>query len=201
MVMFLRVLNVLAYTLILAGVGLALMLISGCGSMSKEPDIKSERTPAVAPTEEEPTSCTVTQLEGGALITCPDGSTAEVYHGQDGIAGPAGRDGTSCTVTEFEGGADINCDDGSSVLVFQGKDGEQGEQGEKGDKGNKGKKGEVVYSKPVYVGYFCSRVVLEIGQEIYVLHSQLIPITEEGVKISNTCGVKLEEAEVVTYEP
>lgn len=88
-------------------------------------------------------SCTVEQAEGGAVITCSDGTTAFVSNGvdgshgengvdghdgadgQDGAAGEDGADGvdgTSCSVTEHVDGAMISCPDGTSAFVSNGKD-------------------------------------------------------------------------------
>ena len=39
------------------------------------------------------TSCTVTDTDGGALITCPDGTSALVTDGDDGKDGEDGDDG------------------------------------------------------------------------------------------------------------
>lgn len=162
-------------------------------------------------------SCTVNSTTEGAVITCPDGSKATIQHGQDGQDGQdgvAGKDGISCTITELENGAEISCDDGETVVItngtngkdgqdgqdgvagkdgIDGKDGQEGakgEQGEQGEKGEKGEPGKIVNARPVYVGYYCSRVVLLISNIHYIIHGQLIPLTKDWLKVSNSCKVR-----------
>jgi hypothetical protein len=71
----------------------------------------------VSPNPPGTTNCTVTEVAGGALIECNDGTSAFVT---DGSNGAAGVDGTSCTVQEVTGGVLIKCPDGSSAFIPTG---------------------------------------------------------------------------------
>lgn len=65
---------------------LASFLLTNCGAGLQ----------IVEPLEETPEpllSCSVEQVEGGAMITCPDGSEVFVANGTDGIDGQDGTDG------------------------------------------------------------------------------------------------------------
>ena len=100
--------------------------------------------------------CTVQQHEDGATITCPDGTIAEIYHGQpgqngidgqdgqngadgqDGVDGQDGQDAEPCTVEAHVDGATITCPDGTTVEIYHGQDGQSGGGGGQGG-GPKGK--------------------------------------------------------------
>lgn len=83
-------------------------------------------------------SCSVEQLDGGALVSCTDGteafiaSGADGQDGTDGLNGSDGLDGTGCQVETLDGGAMIECEDGSSALVVNGLDGLEGQDGTDG---------------------------------------------------------------------
>lgn len=96
------------------------------------------------------TSCSVIQTDTGAIISCEDGTSADIYHGDDGehgtpcsvvqtesgatiecldssatvSNGPQGVPGTSCSVVQVDSGAVIFCEDGSSADIQHGEDGE-----------------------------------------------------------------------------
>ena len=64
------------------------------------------------------TSCTVVRFDGGATITCPDGTSVTVYDGADGLDGHDGLDGE------------------------QGPPGEPGQDGQDGHDGHDGQDGQ-----------------------------------------------------------
>lgn len=89
-------------------------------------------------------TCTVSSLENGAVITCPDGSSTVIQHGlpgKDGDDGQAGTNGTGCTLEDTETGAIITCGD-RVVVLTDGEDGEPGADGEPGKDGAPGQDGE-----------------------------------------------------------
>jgi len=123
-------------------------------------------------------SCVVEQLESGAAITCPDGSTAVINNGIDGVDGKRGKkgiDGSSCDVEDTPGGAIIVCDDGSVVI-------------------NDGKV-KTINTEPVYEGYFCGRTVVRIGSEKYVINWGLVLLTKQWYKIGS-CEIRLENRQI-----
>jgi hypothetical protein len=64
--------------------------------------------------------CSVIKVTGGALITCPDGSSAFVANGEPGPAGmpgESGQNGGSCHVVQTADDVTIACDDGSSATL------------------------------------------------------------------------------------
>jgi hypothetical protein len=67
-------------------------------------------------------SCTIKQVDAGALIKC-DGAEATIYSGVKGEHGDPGLNGTSCWLTEAEGGHLITCPDDSSTLILDGRPG------------------------------------------------------------------------------
>lgn len=91
------------------------------------------------------TSCTVSQTNTGALISCSDGTSTTVTNGASGAQGPQGTPGTngsSCTVTAvpsnptaLNGGSLISCTDGTSSLVLNGATGATGATGAAGTSG------------------------------------------------------------------
>ena len=87
-------------------------------------------------------SCTVTQDNGSATISCEDGTDATVSDGQDGADGAPGadgQDGTSCTVIDnLDGTKTISCTDGTSVTVSDGAQGPPGADGAPGADGQDG---------------------------------------------------------------
>jgi hypothetical protein len=74
-------------------------------------------------------SCGVQETEVGALISCGDGSQMVLRHGLDGADGANGADGTSCSVTESDIGAVLSCTDGAMAVVRHGADGADGADG------------------------------------------------------------------------
>ncbi len=86
-----------------------------------------------------PAPCTVEQTDLGLLIQCQDGTSAELFHGQDG---QNGENGTSCIVKPVVGtGAIIECGSGdaiTTVLIRDGVDGVDGNTGATGDAGTDG---------------------------------------------------------------
>lgn len=82
-------------------------------------------------------SCTVSQLENGALLSCSDETVVTILNGQNGqngSNGTDGQDGESCSVEQLENGAQITCA-GSSATVLNGTDGEDGQDGSNGSNG------------------------------------------------------------------
>lgn len=72
-----------------------------------------------APAQSDP--CTVADNgDGSYTISCPDGTSATLH---DGAQGVAGADGSSCTVDpNGDGTKTISCDDGTSVTISDGSD-------------------------------------------------------------------------------
>lgn len=77
-------------------------------------------------------NCTVTETESLLIVSCPDGSVAQIE--KEKLTGPEGVDGKD--------GADGK--DG-----IDGKSGEQGPQGVPGEKGDEGEKGDTGEQGPV----------------------------------------------------
>lgn len=164
-----------------------LLLIVGCGEF---PDVKRKTT----------------KVETTTTSQSKDGKD-----GKDGANGEAGKDGESCTVINHSDGATISCPDGTVAEIYNGtngQDGEQGEAGEQGEVGEQGEKGEqgdagergkrgLDNTEPVYIGYFCSRAVLRIGKTYFVIHGNLIPLTNKFTVISNSCKLKLKKKQII----
>lgn len=109
---------------------LPLLLLVSCGGYHPKDESPSEPNDMVTVTK--PTTCSVEKLEGGALISCPDGSSTFISDGSDGesitgASGSSGVDGTNCLVTQTPEGATITCGEttatvsnGQSVVGPQG---------------------------------------------------------------------------------
>ena len=65
-------------------------------------------------------SCSVSDVAGGARIKCSDGTSAFIADGIDGV------DGRSCSVITVQNGIEIRCDDGTTATVTDGTDGTDG---------------------------------------------------------------------------
>ena len=81
-------------------------------------------------------TCTVAHMDTGAVINCPDGTSATI---SNGATGPAGATGDSCSVVQTNLGATITC--GSNTVYLAN-----------GDKGN-----------PGAAGSSCSTTTLAVG--------------------------------------
>lgn len=87
-------------------------------------------------------SCSVSQLSGGARITCGH-SVAFVYNGTNGTNGTNGSNGTngaSCSVSNVSDGARITCGNTSQV-IYDGRNGTNGLPGAVGPTGAVGPAG------------------------------------------------------------
>ncbi len=82
-----------------------LILLTSCGGQPGSPG-------------KDGTGCTVKQLATGALISCSDGSFAQIYNGQDG------KEGSSCTTSSIPTGANISCTDGTDMTILNGTNGQ-----------------------------------------------------------------------------
>lgn len=71
------------------------------------------------------TSCGVTPTDTGAVISCTDGTAAEVLNGATGAPGAdgVGSPGSSCSVEQAADGALVSCTDGTSAMVLNGAPG------------------------------------------------------------------------------
>ena len=107
---------------------LVLLVLSlySCDELTSEEEVSSRIEEAVASS-----SCRVEEVEGGAQIVCPDGSSsfvsngksgADGTNGQNGENGSDGENGSSCSVESLPMGALISCEDETSVLVEHGSD-------------------------------------------------------------------------------
>ncbi len=171
--------------------GISIMLLgSGCGIQETE---KIHRTEIH---EEQAEPCNVIEFDDGVEISCPDGSTATVYHGKNGSAGVDGKDGK-------DGDDGINGQDGKNGIDGQdgqdGKDGQNGKDGLDGLDGQDGKDGKIKQGQPIYIGYYCNRVVLRINNKYYVVHGGLVLLDKGGkwVKISNSCKIKRKKNKII----
>lgn len=131
--------------------------------------------------------CTVDQLQDGASISCPDGTSAVVSNGQQGAPGPAGLPGTAgldgrdCKVEDTENGAIITCATGS-VVINDGQDGVDG-------------KAKKINPEPIYEGHFCSRTVVRIGKERYVINHGLVPLNKDWYSIGS-CRLRYQNKQI-----
>lgn len=101
--------------------------------------------------------------------------------GNDGLVGergPAGADADECHVTEVDQGVLIACPNQEPKLVRHGSDGANGQPGEN------------YATELVYQGAACGRTIVSLGKQWYVFHTELMPINNVYVKISNTCSVR-----------
>lgn len=146
---------------------LILLMLYGCGDLRKSEEIVGEPG-------KDGESCTVTQYDDGADISCPDGTIAHIYSGKDGVDGQKGADG----------------ENGKNGI--DGKDGADGKDGTNGIDGEDGKN----TLTPIYVGYFCGRVVLYLGDTYYINNSQLVPLSNTWYNVSTSCKVKLKNKKV-----
>jgi hypothetical protein len=86
-----------------------LFLLIACGAKGDKDKDDDKKPVAAVP-------CSVEQLETGALITCPDGSSAFVPKGQNGLPGSNGDDGAKCSIKQVV----MQCSDGTTdVLELQ----------------------------------------------------------------------------------
>lgn len=143
---------------------LLIFLALGCGNV-----VDDSRTPIKVVGE---SSCTVQQLENSAVLSCPDGSSAVINNGKNGIDGKDGIDGQSCEIEDTSNGAIISCENGS-VIIHDGKNG----------------KVRTINPEPIYEGYFCSRTVVRIGKERYVINSGLVLLSSDWYSIGS-CKIR-----------
>lgn len=143
------------------------MCLLGCGTENKREN-QEERSIQVSPFGG---SCSVSQNEEGALIECTDGSSAQILHGSDGINGIDGTDGA------------------------KGDPGTDGENGVDGTDGKDGAKGDVIQvnTPMVYEGYYCSRTVVSIGEDYYLVYSGMVKLSASWYKVSNTCSIRVKD--------
>jgi hypothetical protein len=112
-------------------------------------------------------SCSVSQENGGAMISCPDGSQAFVPNGTNGTNGVDGTNGTngtdgkdgkdglngtngsSCSVQDLGTKALITCTDGTTAIIEDGINGKDGTNGTDGEDGADGKDGSSLVQYPV----------------------------------------------------
>jgi hypothetical protein len=77
-------------------------------------------------------SCTTAPTATGVVISCTDGTSAEVLNGAPGApgaSGAVGSPGSSCSVEQADAGATVSCTDGTSAVVFNGAPGPMGPAG------------------------------------------------------------------------
>ena len=120
----------------------------------------------------------------------------ETHDGRTKIHEPT--EASPCVIIQFKKSARIQCPDGSSADIYNGMDGADGEDGKDGRDGRDGTDGVdgsdgedgVDNTRPIYVGYFCNRIVLKIGETFYVNNSQLVPLTKDWYHIGS-CKLKI----------
>lgn len=137
-------------------------------------------------------------IPGIAGTSGPEGPRGEQGEkGDDGERGEQGEDAAPCTVEQFDDGARISCPDGTMADIYHGQDGAPGVPGQPGADGQDG----LDNTEPVYIGYYCSRVVLRIGLVPYLIHGALIPLSTTWYKVSNTCEIRYKNNKVETRVP
>lgn len=113
-----------------------LLLLISCGQGNDTTTVSEPRTRIV--------SCTVTENDSNAIISCPDGTQVVIKSGADGVNGTNGIDGVNGTngtngVDGVDGIAGVNGKDGvDGATGPQGPQGVQGIQGEPGLPGERG---------------------------------------------------------------
>jgi hypothetical protein len=160
----------------------SIVLLVGCG-------VNEPRSKIIYDVEGEP-ACTTQDVEDGVVITCGE-TTSFLKHGLDGSDGVDGAKGDPGA----EGKMGAKGDQGEPGA--DGVNGVDGTDGEKGDRGARGLPGEGL-EQPQYIGYYCSRIVLKIGETHYVNHSQLIPLTTDWLYISGSCDIRYKNNKVET---
>jgi hypothetical protein len=141
-----------AITVIVIGVSFLSIVLTGCANhylpstATQSPTITP--VPSVTPTPS-PLTCTVIQISTGATINCPDGSSAVLTNGAQGLQGPQGIPGVSCAVESVSNGANITCGT-NTVFVANGSNGSPGVQGPQGIQG--------VDGTSITLVQFCSNV-------------------------------------------
>jgi len=142
----------------------------GCGALERVTPNDGEDGKDGTAGERGATGATGEQGEPGERGT--DGTNGEP--GEPGTVGPQGPAGESCSLIEDVDAVYVQCGD-SVVKLADRKDPE-----------------------PVYVGNYCSRVVIRIGDVHYVAYSGLVRLTGKWYKVSNTCSVRVVDGEVLT---
>lgn len=151
-------------------VAVVVLVLGGCGMPGEQEH--DERTHIVG-------NCSVQEIEAGANISCPDGTSVVIMHGTDGKDGADGEQGE-----QGEAGED-------------GEDGLDGADGEDGQDGIDGKNGRnATPSEPIYVGYYCGRTVIKIHKTVYILNSGLVRLSDKWYNVSNSCKVRYRKGKV-----
>lgn len=140
------------------------LLLVACGETATQ-----TRT-VVQPKLTESSNCSVAQTDEGAIISCPDGTSATVNNGAAGLPGKDGVDGAAGT---------------------------DGAQGPEGPAGPKGKSGTIAESEPIYKGYFCSKVAIAFGSKHYIINGNLIELTDSWYQVSSSCKVKYIDGQIL----
>lgn len=107
---------------------LSLLFITACNT----PVARLEQTGTQGEPGQDGKSCTLTRIEKGTLLSCPNGNTVlhDPENGAKGERGANGLDGESCVVTTIlpnvdspTGGASIQCPNSVPVIIFNGSAG------------------------------------------------------------------------------
>lgn len=120
-------------------------------------------------------SCSVTQVENGAVLSCSDETFVTITNGQNG---QNGSDGESCSVEQTESGAQITCAN-SSATVLNGTDGQDGEDGS----------GGMTVTIADYSSSSCTRIT---GTSTYIK----VGMTNAGLYTSSSCHSSSKFAEI-----
>ena len=154
---------------------LMIILLIGCGQTK----LTEKETKVVQVEGKNGSSCSAEQVETGAVINCTDGSSAVINNGITPTSPENGIDGSSCTTEQLDTGILVTCEDGTSSVITKGENGINGEDGI-----------NATPTEPIYVGYFCSRVVLKISNLFYVIHGNLTLLSTSWFKISASCSIR-----------
>ena len=92
-----------------------------------------------------------------------------------------------CSVTKHENTAIIICPDGTSATITPEEIIKEVEKPIVTEKVIK------IKSDPIYLGYYCSRNVIKIGNKAYLISSGLIRLTKAWTRVSNTCKLKYDK--------
>jgi len=154
----------------------------------------------------------------GCGVHPQDRRTIKIVESQDGVDGKDGKDGIDaqpCSVAEVPNGALIVCPDGTTASINHGDDGLDGAQGEKGETGEQGAAGQdgvdglngqdgvdgkviKINTDPIYIGYYCSRNVIKIGNKVYMISSGLVRLGKSWVTVSHSCQIRYHKGQVQT---
>lgn len=136
------------------------LILAGCGTETTNTRTTVTNNPAM--------DCSVEEYDGGAVISCPDGSEVFIASGRDGRDGVDGVDGTD------------------GVDGVDGKDGIDG------------KDGKTTKTSLIYEGYACGRTIVSLSGTFYAISGQLIELSNKWLKLHSSCSVRIYKGKIQT---